>query len=161
MRGKGKFKPRRGGGHHFTSSRDPDAYVHNRPVQRDSDSEDSGSESGSSSNSGSESDSRSGSGSDSSFEVIVLLGNVINLDSDTETAKPVAPAKPAAKKAPRELTRREREAIEKEQARQHFLKMKEQEDRERLAVIRKRREEEAAQHAAEQKAKEEARFARR
>lgn len=53
--------------------------------------------------------------------------------------------------APRELTRREREAMEKEKARQHFLKIKEKEDAARLAVIRKRREEEAARHAAEQK----------
>lgn len=53
--------------------------------------------------------------------------------------------------APRELSRREREAIERERARQHFLKMKEKEDAARLAVIRKRREEEAALHAAELK----------
>jgi hypothetical protein len=85
------------------------------------------------------------------------------LETDSESGEEeVEPVKPAAtKKAPRELSRREREAIEKERARQHFLKMKEKEDAERLAVIRKRREEEAAQHAAEQKAKEEARFARR
>jgi membrane protein involved in colicin uptake len=62
---------------------------------------------------------------------------------------------------PKELTRREREAIEKEQARQHFLKMKQKEDAARLLLIKKRREEEAAAHAAATKAKEEARLVRR
>jgi len=61
------------------------------------------------------------------------------------------------KKPAHELTRREREAIEKERARQHFLKMKEKEDAARLAVVRKQREEAAAKAAAEKLAKEEAR----
>lgn len=52
---------------------------------------------------------------------------------------------------PKEMTRREREAVEKERARQHYLMMKEKEDAARLAVIRRRREEEALLHAAEQK----------
>ena len=66
--------------------------------------------------------------------------------------KPVPSAEKNSKpKEPRELTRREREAIEKERARQHYLKMKEIEDAARLAIIRKRREEEAARHAAELK----------
>ena len=67
----------------------------------------------------------------------------------------------APSKEPKELSRKEREAIEKERARQHFLKMKEKEDAERLAVIRRRREEEALLRAAETKAKEEARYAKR
>lgn len=99
-------------------------------------------------------------------------------DSDSDEEEEVAPQKmshpprsnpnrapvqaedtrPASQKAPHELTRREREAIEKERARQHFLKMKEKEDAARLAVIRKQREEAAAAAAAEKKAKEEARM---
>jgi hypothetical protein len=66
-----------------------------------------------------------------------------------------------SKKPAHELTRREREAIEKERARQHFLKMKEKEDGARLAIIKKQREEAAAKAAAEKKAKEEARFRKR
>ena len=66
-----------------------------------------------------------------------------------------------SRKPAHELTRREREAIEKERARQHFLKMKEKEDGARLAVIRKQREEAAAKAAEEKKAKEEARFRKR
>jgi len=68
--------------------------------------------------------------------------------------KPAPSAEKNSKpKEPRELTRREREAIEKERARQHYLKMKEVEDAARLAIIKKRREEEAARHAAELKGK--------
>ncbi len=63
---------------------------------------------------------------------------------------PAAPPSTTAKE-PRELSRREREAIEKERAKQHFLKMKEKEDAARLAIIRKKREEEAARFSAEQK----------
>lgn len=70
-------------------------------------------------------------------------------------------AKPAQPKAPHELTRKEREAIEKERARQHFLKVKEKEDAGRLAIIRKQREEAAAAAAAEKQAKEDARTRRK
>jgi hypothetical protein len=62
MRGKGKYKPQRGRGHRFSSTRDPDAYIHSRPTQQDSEeseSDASGSESGSDS---------------SSFEVVVRAG---------------------------------------------------------------------------------------
>lgn len=72
-----------------------------------------------------------------------------------------AAAKPAAPKQPHEMSRREREAIEKERARQHFLKMKEKEDAARLAIIKKQREEAAAAAAAAKKAKEEASMRRR
>lgn len=61
-----------------------------------------------------------------------------------------------SRKPAHELTRREREAIDKERARQHFLKMKEKEDAGRLAVVRKQREEAAAKAAAEKQAKEDA-----
>ena len=68
---------------------------------------------------------------------------------------------PTQSSKPKELTRKEREAIEKEQARQHFLKMKQKEDAARLLLVKKKREEEAAAHAAATKAKEEARLTRR
>ena len=77
------------------------------------------------------------------------------------SARPAGDAKPAQSKAPNELTRKEREAIEKERARQHFLKVKEKEDAGRLAIIRKQREEAAAAAAAEKQAKEEARTRRK
>lgn len=51
-------------------------------------------------------------------------------------------------------SRREREAIEKEQARQYYLRMKEKEDAGRLALVRKQREEAAAKYAEEQRAKQ-------
>jgi len=77
----------------------------------------------------------------------------------SRSAQPKGPSiEELSKKPAHELTRREREAIEKERARQHFLKMKEKEDGARLAVIRKQREEAAAAAAAEKKAKEEARL---
>ncbi len=60
----------------------------------------------------------------------------------------------ASANAPKEISRREREAIQKEQARQHYLKMKEKEDGARLALVRKERAEAAAKHAEELKAKE-------
>ena len=77
--------------------------------------------------------------------------------ANTATTKPNTPnnpAKPATPGAPKELSRREREAIQKEQARQHYLKMKEKEDAARLALVRKQREEAAAKHAEEMRAKE-------
>jgi hypothetical protein len=55
--------------------------------------------------------------------------------------------KAPASNAPKELSRRDREAIQKEQARQHYMKMKEKEDGARLALVRKQREEAAAAHA--------------
>lgn len=55
---------------------------------------------------------------------------------------------------PKELSRREREAIEKERAKQYYLQMKEKEDAARLAVIRKQREAAAQKHAIELKTKE-------
>ena len=80
--------------------------------------------------------------------------------SESEDQEPVEPKnipkQPQPSRPPHEMTRKEREAIEKERARQHYLKMKEREDAARLAVIKKRREEEAARAAAEKQAKEEA-----
>ena len=59
--------------------------------------------------------------------------------------------------APRELTRKEREAIEAQKAREHYLKMKAKTDMARLEQVKRRREEEAAKHAASQREKEAAR----
>ena len=72
--------------------------------------------------------------------------------SGDSKAKPASSA--ATSNAPKELSRRDREAMQKEQARQHYLKMKEKEDAARLALVRKQREEAAAKHAEEVRAKE-------
>ena len=78
---------------------------------------------------------------------------------NNSSTKPAGPAKPSTTPATpssgtKELSRRDREAIQKEQARQHYLKMKEKEDAARLALVRKQREEAAAQHAEALRAKE-------
>lgn len=78
-----------------------------------------------------------------------------------EDKKPAAAPAISKAKKPEEMSRREREAMEKERARQHFLAMKQKEDAARLAEIKKRREEEAARRSAEAAAKEEDRLARR
>lgn len=117
----------------------------------------------------SESDSESLTSSDSSDESCEavdisdkIIDNVQSLSlNKPKNAEKIANAQSQSKKVPAEMTRREREAMEKEQARQHYLKMKAKEDAERLAIIRKKREEDAARHAAEEKAREEARFNRR
>lgn len=86
------------------------------------------------------------------------------LKSNTETSKSTKETPKAENKergAPRELTRREREALEKKRAHEHYLKMKAKEDAARLAIIKKKREEQAAMHAAEQQAKEDAKLSRR
>ncbi|KAF0313637.1 heat- and acid-stable phosphoprotein [Amphibalanus amphitrite] len=71
-------------------------------------------------------------------------------------------------KAPQQLSRREREAIEKEKARQHYQKLhaqgktaEAQADLARLAIIRKQREEAAKKREEEKKAKEAAKEAGR
>lgn len=166
---RGKFgKPRRGGSHHFSSTRDPNAYITARTPRHD---EDEGSE-------------ESGSGSDvdqvqEKLSIIDIGGTKSESedeesDEEEEASKEAkeakepkeaaAPPKQEEKPKPKqfhELSRREREAIEKERARQHFLKMKEKEDAARLAEIRKKREQEAAAHAAALKEKEAARLSRR
>ena len=167
---RGRGKPKRGGSHKFSSSRDPNAYVTTSSVQRRNNYEDD--------------DDVSSEGSGSEVELSSKVATIVIGDADEESesgnieedsgseeineeedsqAKPVNTPKtnqPSNTK-PRELTRREREALEKEQARQHFLKMKQKEDAERLAQIRKKREEEAAAHAAALQEKEQARLSRR
>lgn len=66
-----------------------------------------------------------------------------------------------AQKAFSELSRREREVIEKERARQYYLLKKQEEDAKRLTEIRARREEEARKAEQERKDKEAARMQRR
>jgi hypothetical protein len=115
------------------------------------------SENSSSESSGSETETETETESDNSVEQIrTTLKNTV---LKPEEAKPKTPAtKPTTTpSAPKEMSRREREAVQKEQARQHYMKMKEKEDGARLAIIRKQREEAAAKHAEEQRAKEAAR----
>lgn len=160
-------KPKRGGSHRFSSSRDPNAYITSRPPRPEYD----------------ESDSEDGSEEDQVDQQITQKVAVINIGStkddtdseedgeseseeeggkDAKAGKSEAqPAAPKKDDKPRELTRREREALEKERARQHFLKMKAKEESERLAAVRRQREEAAAAHAAALKEKEDARLARR
>ena len=69
-------------------------------------------------------------------------------------AAAVSAKKPSVTGSSSELSRRDREAIQKEQARQYYLKMKDKEDAARLALVRKEREAAAAKHAEELKAKE-------
>lgn len=161
---RGKYKTQRGRPRRFTSSNDPDAYVrtptHRRRDQTDEESEEEVGEEANNtkvkesrdddkeqSTSSSDPESESGTSStednnhNESMTTINRQMNKLKVNPDPSNNST----------APRELTRREREAIERERARQHYLKMKEKEDAARLAIIRKRREEEAALHAAEQK----------
>lgn len=145
---KGK-KPVRGGPRQFSDQREfPDGPIEEFEGLRVRDEE-----------SGSEAESEC-SGSSEGEEAVAVVETV-----KPTAKKPVATGKPASTStstpssssstsAPKELTRREREAIQKEQARQHYLKMKEKEDAARLALVRKQREEAAARHAEELRAKE-------
>jgi len=104
-----------------------------------------------------DSSNESSSGSDSDVEQVVGGMKEPAQKGDDEPREQVkaTPKAPTMSKAPvREVTRREREAAEKEQARQHYLRMKEKEDAARLAVVRKQREEAAMRHAEEQRAKQ-------
>lgn len=69
----------------------------------------------------------------------------VERNAPSTSSQPIKKA--PASNAPKELSRRDREAIQKEQARQHYMKMKEKEDGARLALVRKQREEAAAAHA--------------
>ncbi|XP_037074338.1 28 kDa heat- and acid-stable phosphoprotein-like [Pollicipes pollicipes] len=118
---------------------------------------------------GEESDSESGSSSDSDS----------SSKDEQKAAKPKGPQGPVEnpnrvqqknkklstltvdEKAPAQLSRREKEAIEKERARQHYQKLhaegktaEAQADLARLAIIRKQREEAAKKREEEKKAKE-------
>ena len=71
-------------------------------------------------------------------------------ESGTVAKNPTAPPKTSSStpsNSTSAMSRREREDIQKEQARQHYIKMKEKEDGARLALVRKQREEAAAAHA--------------
>jgi hypothetical protein len=179
--GRDKVKPKRGGPRHFT--------VHPRDLyMKEGRPEESGEESGSQDESGSEEElvqrvaavsigcndgqeddeSSNSESSEEEDEKIKSSGTTRGrpLENPNRQNKPIPSDKPLSldalcKKPAHELTRREREAIEKERARQHFLKMKEKEDAARLALVKKQREEAAAKAAAEKQAKEDARLRKR
>lgn len=166
---KGK-KPLRGGPRQFTDQREfPDGPIEEfedlRVKESDSSEDESGSESSeleepikkpSVTNARAAGNSSAGSGS--------AGGGNVNTGNSANTAKPKPSAAPAtapatasssaASSGPKEVSRRDREAMQKEQARQHYMKMKEKEDGARLALVRKQREEAAAKHAEELRAKE-------
>lgn len=144
---KGK-KPVRGGPRQFSDHREfPDGPIEefdNLRVRKEE--EESGSEE---ETSGSEVE------SSSEGEPIVPVNNKPAASRPTAAgSKPTVASKPSASSGANELSRREREAIQKDQARQHYMKMKEKEDAARLNLIRKQRVEAAAQHAEALKAKE-------
>ena len=153
---KGK-KPVRGGPRQFSDHREfPDGPIEefeNLRVRKEE--EESGSE---------EEESGSEVESSSEGEPIVPANNKPGASRPTAAAgsKPTGASKaspssvpaPASSSGTKEVSRREREAAQKEQARQHYMKMKEKEDGARLALIRKQREEAAVQHAEALKAKE-------
>jgi hypothetical protein len=143
---KGK-KPVRGGPRQFSDHREfPDGPVEEFENLRVRNEETSGSES-------EENDSEVESSEGEPIVPNKPVSKPSSTAKPTGTAKAPASAAPSNGKAP-EMSRREREAIQKEQARQHYMKMKEKEDAARLALIRKQREEAAAAHAEALKAKE-------
>ncbi|KAF9354714.1 hypothetical protein BGX26_007454 [Mortierella sp. AD094] len=176
----GKFKkPQRGGGRKF--SRRIEA-VHTtttqsntgRGIQREnskgvaspeSESESEGnarSESKSDSESESESESKSGPESDPEIASLTIkVNNPNHLQPITVNKR--QKNKPLDMSTPIEMSRKEREAAEKEAAKQRYWKLHQEgktdeakADMARLAVIRKQREEAAAKRLAEAKAKEDA-----
>lgn len=177
--GRDKVKPRRGGPRHFTVH-PRDLYMkEGRPEGSEEESgsqDDSGSEEelvqrvaavSIGCNDGKDDDGSSDCGSSEEEEEETPKGSGAArgrpMENPNRQNKPVPSDKPLSldalsKKPAHELTRREREAIEKERARQHFLKMKEKEDAARLTLVKKQREEAAAKAAAEKQAKEDARL---
>lgn len=148
---KGK-KPVRGGPRQFTDHREfPDGPIEefeNLRVKKDE--QESGSDE--EEDSGSEYESSSGSEVEAAVSTKPKPGNA---PTTSNASKPSgAKPQPSTSNAPKEMSRRDREALQKEQARQHYLKMKEKEDSARLALVRKQREEAAAAHAEALRAKE-------
>ncbi|KAF9436128.1 heat- and acid-stable phosphoprotein [Entomortierella beljakovae] len=160
----GKFKkPQRGGGRTF--SRRIEAVHTNSSSYRDKDgSEGSSEESSEESGSGSGSESESG----SEEEVVVAKKKAPTAAPASEIANPNRSSnnrilKASDLTAPMEMSRKEREAAEKEAAKQKYWKLHQEgktdqakADMARLAVIRQKREEAAAQRLAEAQAREEA-----
>jgi hypothetical protein len=182
-------KPTRGKPQRFSSANDSNAYVlsENNPryrkpkdVEEESEeegSENSGTEKGTDNSevSGSESEEEKSENSQVEDEDTKRAGKGIsnlNFRDEKKTSKVSQPQnselieenpeeeKKAKPEAPRELTRKEREAIEAQKAREHYLKMKAKTDLARLEQVKKRREEEAAKQAALQREKESARMRR-
>ncbi|KAF9962393.1 heat- and acid-stable phosphoprotein [Mortierella alpina] len=157
----GKFKkPQRGGGRTF--SRRIEA-VHTNGVSAYRDREESGDSSAESSEA---SESGSGSESESEEEVVVAKkpANAASLDvSNPNRAAGSRIMKASDLTTPIEMSRKEREAAEKEAAKQKYWKLHQEgktdqakADMARLAVIRQKREEAAAQRLAEAQARDEA-----
>jgi hypothetical protein len=158
---RGRGKPKRGGSHRFSSSHDPNAYITSRTSrpkyeENEEESEGNGSEHEVAEKLAGIDLASKEKESDSSNE-----SESVESDKAEEEKAPESLASAKKDSKPAELTRKQREAIEKERAREHFLKMKAKEESERLAIIRKQREEAAAAHAASIKLKEDARLARR
>lgn len=179
QRGRRKVRPQRGGGpRHFTPAAGREIPPQNEKYRQpaSSDEGDSGSDR-------EESLSESGGAvgtSDEESATLQLASTKLQSsasepeDSEEEMHKPPVAdksqnpscAKPSTghgsrPQQPRELTRREREAIEKERARQYYLQKKQEEDAARLAIVRKQREAEAARQEATRREKEAARLQRR
>ncbi|KAF9964647.1 hypothetical protein BGZ70_006163 [Mortierella alpina] len=157
----GKFKkPQRGGGRTF--SRRIEA-VHTNGVSAYRDREESGDSSAESSEA---SGSGSGSESESEEEVVVAKkpANAASIDvSNPNRASGSRVMKASDLTTPIEMSRKEREAAEKEAAKQKYWKLHQEgktdqakADMARLAVIRQKREEAAAQRLAEAQARDEA-----
>ncbi|CAO3570508.1 unnamed protein product [Mortierella alpina] len=155
----GKFKkPQRGGGRTF--SRRIEA-VHTNGVSAYRDREESGDSSAESSEA---SESGSGSESESEEEVVAAKkpANAASIDvSNPNRAAGSRVMKASDLTTPIEMSRKEREAAEKEAAKQKYWKLHQEgktdqakADMARLAVIRQKREEAAAQRLAEAQGKE-------
>lgn len=115
----------------------------------------------SSSDSSSESNSEDSTSEESSNEEIEIITKKVDKVLISTKAKDVKQSfvkkeEEEVSSKPKELTRKEKEMIQHEQNKQHYLKMKAKEDAERLKIIRKKREDDAlnAKKDAEEKEKE-------
>ncbi|KAF9580414.1 heat- and acid-stable phosphoprotein [Lunasporangiospora selenospora] len=156
----GKFKkPQRGGGRTF--SRRIEAVHSNNNTYRDreeSENSSAESESGSGSGSGSESESESEEETAAASSKKASGSSSADIHNPNRAGNKVMKASDLT--APIEMSRKEREAAEKEAAKARYWKMhvegktdQAKSDMARLAIIRKQREEAAAQRVAEAKGK--------
>ncbi|RHZ80575.1 hypothetical protein Glove_134g168 [Diversispora epigaea] len=155
-------KPVRGGGHRFTNPRNLEngdsegwEYRNKREIKKDSGESSEENESGNELNG-----SNASNASESSEEE--LDGSKFEISNPNRNSKKDS-LKVSDISSTRELSRREREALEKEAARQRYWKLhlegktdQAKADLARLAVIRKQREEAASQRKADAEAKTEA-----
>ncbi|CAG8455277.1 718_t:CDS:2, partial [Diversispora eburnea] len=152
-------KPVRGGGHRFTNPRNLESgdsegweYRNKREIKKDSGESSEENESGNELNGSNASESSEEELDESKFEI---SNPNRNNKKDSLKVSDIS--------STRELSRREREALEKEAARQRYWKLhlegktdQAKADLARLAVIRKQREEAASQRKADAEAKTEA-----